>query len=170
MAATKLTDEQRDLVLQLLAAEYDTPTIKYLLRQTETDANGNPTGPDISRQAIHEYRKRHGRRISKLRAQRRDSALERGVANQAERIARLIEHADALERIKWVPDDNGRLWNEKAWRECLQQVAKEKGELVERHDHRGSIEVIAVDYREAAAGLAPASPEAGPVEDSQPPG
>ncbi len=139
MAAPVLDKGQREYLLELIAAQYDTPTIKYHFLRVH--------GIALTRENIHSYRKRHGVRISEIQSRRRDEALERGVANQAERIARLIEHADELDRIKWVPDDNGRLWNEKAWRECLQQVAKEKGELVERHDHRGSIEVIAVDYR-----------------------
>lgn len=44
-----------------------------------------------------------------------------------ERIARLAEHADALEAIKWGPDDKGRMWNEKAWRETLEAIAAEMG-------------------------------------------
>ncbi|MDP9351668.1 MAG: hypothetical protein M3P51_09040 [Chloroflexota bacterium] len=134
MAAQKLSTTDRECLLELLASEYDTATVRHLMRQTEHDEDGNPAGPDITRQAIHTYRKRYSLRISELRAERRDAAIERGVANKAERVARLVQHADALERKKWEPDTKGRLWNEKAWRETLRQIAEEKGELKTRLD------------------------------------
>lgn len=138
MAAPKLTDEQQDYLRELLAAEYSTAAIRHLLRQSEKDALGTPIGPDITRQNIHEYRKRYGRRIKTLRAQRRVESLERGIAHQGERVARLVDHADELEQIKWQPDlKTGRLWNEKAWRETLRQIAEEKGELAQKHELTG---------------------------------
>lgn len=126
MAATKLTGEQREYLLELLASEYDTRTVRHLLRESGI--------PDIARETIYGYRRRYDLRISEMRDTRRLQALERGVANKAERIARLTQHADDLERIKWRPDEKGRLWNEKAWRETLQQIAEEKGELTKKHD------------------------------------
>ena len=45
-----------------------------------------------------------------------------------ERIEQLKEHAQELEAIKWEPDERGRLWNEKAWRETVEQIKGEIGD------------------------------------------
>lgn len=74
------------------------------------------------------YRKQYGLEIERLRTERRRSALNSGLALKEERVARLAAHADELEALKWVPDDNGRLWNEKAWRETLDDIAREVGD------------------------------------------
>ena len=73
------------------------------------------------------YRKKYGDQIEALRKERLDSALNTGLALKEERVARLKQHADALEKIKWEPDDKGRLWNEAAWRETLGEIAAEMG-------------------------------------------
>lgn len=119
MAAPKLTDEQKEALLMWLAADYDTRLIRKWFAAREW--------PELDRSMFTYYRKRYGVDIETLRAERRNLALNSGVALQAERVARLAAHADELEAIKWVPDEHGRLWNEKAWRETLDDIAKEMG-------------------------------------------
>ena len=119
MAAPKLNDEQREALLTWLAAEYDTRLIRKWFAAREW--------PEIDRAMFTYYRKKHEQDINALRAERRTKALNSGLALKDERVARLAHHADELEAIKWVPDDKGRLWNEKAWRETLDDIAKEMG-------------------------------------------
>lgn len=119
MAAPKLTIEQRDALLTWLAADYSEPLIhKWFL-----DREWEP----LSQAGVSYYRKKFAAEIEAARKERRDSALSTGLALKEERIKRLVEHADELEAIKWIPDDKGRLWNEKAWRETLDDIAKETG-------------------------------------------
>lgn len=120
MAKTKLTGEQRAILLEWLAADYDTA----LIMQWASDLDW----PKLTRQAIHYYRQSRGDSVKRIREDRYSRALDAGLANKAERIARLKRHADSLEAIKWIPDKNGRLWNEKAWRETLRDIAEEMGE------------------------------------------
>jgi hypothetical protein len=163
MAAPKLNDEQREALLTWLAAEYDT----RLIRSWFT-ANG---WPELARSAFAYYRKTYGKAIADLRVERRLRALDSGLALREERVARLVRHADELDQIKWVPDDKGRLWNEKAWRETLDDIAKEMGhrkqgvELTGKGGGPVDIGVKFIDYR---AGLA--TTEGGSGEDSLPPG
>jgi hypothetical protein len=119
MAAPKLNDEQREALLTWLAAEYDTRLIRKWFAAREW--------PEIDRAMFTYYRKKHEQDISALRAERRTKALNSGLALKDERVARLAQHADELEAIKWVPDDKGRMWNEKSWRETLDDIAKEMG-------------------------------------------
>lgn len=118
----KLMNGQRAQLLTWLAADYDT---RLILRWA-----GNQEGwPLVDKNLIYYYRhsKKWGPEIERLRRERRESALNTGLALKEERIARLAKHADELEAIKWVPDKNGRLWNEKAWRETLADIAAEMG-------------------------------------------
>ena len=119
MAKTKLTDEQQEALLTWLAAEYDTGLIVKWFDERNW--------PKLSRATFSYYRKNYGIDIDALRKARRDSALNEGLALKEERVKRLVQHADALDAIKWVPDDHGRLWNEKAWRETLDDIAAETG-------------------------------------------
>ena len=125
MAAPKLNEEQRETLLTWLAAEYDTRLIRKWFA-----ANG---WPELSRTTLFYYRKQHGVDIAALCQERRSRALDSGLALREERIARLAAHADELDAIKWEPDEHGRLWNEKAWRETLDDIAKEMG-----HRRQGS--------------------------------
>ena len=120
MAAPKLEPEQQEALLEWLAADYSTTLILKWFQEREW--------PEITRYAVAYYRKRFQKTVAKLRAERREAALKRGLALKAERVARLTEHADELEAIKWQPDEKGRLWNEKAWRETLDDIAAEMGE------------------------------------------
>jgi hypothetical protein len=119
MAAPKLNEEQREALLTWLAAEYDTRLIRAWFAAREW--------PELDRSMFTYYRKRYGVDIDALRTDRRSKALNSGVALKEERVARLALHADELDAIKWLPDEHGRLWNEKAWRETLDDIAKEMG-------------------------------------------
>lgn len=119
MAAPKLTEEQRDALLMWLAAEYSEGLILkwFIDRQW----------PAISSAAFAYYRRKWAEEIAAARAERRSAATNQGLALKEERVRRLAEHADELEAIKWVPDEKGRMWNEKAWRETLEDIAREMG-------------------------------------------
>lgn len=120
MAKNKLNKEQRDQLLEWCAADYS-PTLIitwFAMRKW----------PKLTTQAISYYRKRSQAAIEQLRTERHASALNSGLALKAERVQRLKEHADKLDAIKWSPGENGRLWNEKAWREVLDDIAKEVGQ------------------------------------------
>jgi hypothetical protein len=119
MAKPKLTNEQRETLLTWLAADYDSGLIVKWFSEKEW--------PAIGRAALHYYREKYGILIDEIRKLRRDSAINTGLALKEERIARLAQHADILEAIKWEPDERGRLWNEKAWRETLADIAAEVG-------------------------------------------
>ena len=119
MAAPKLTTEQQDALRQWLAAEYAAPLIKRWFKDR--------TWPDLTDAAITYYRNKWAGEIDATRAARRSSAINSGLALKEERVKRLAEHADELDAIKWLPDEKGRLWNEKAWRETLDDIAKEMG-------------------------------------------
>ena len=119
MAKNKLSHEQRAALLEWLAADYDWRLIRDWFAEKEW--------PSITRAAASYYRTTYAIDIDRLRSERLDSALTKGLALKEERIARLASHADELEKIKWVPDKNGRLWNEAAWRETLGEIAAEMG-------------------------------------------
>lgn len=119
MARNKLNKAQREQLLEWCGADYS-PT---LVIQWFADREW----PELTTQAISYYRKRYRAAIAHLRDERLSSALSRGLALKAERIQRLKEHADALDAIKWNAGENGRLWNEKAWRETLDDIAREMG-------------------------------------------
>ena len=119
MAKNKLSHEQQAALLEWLAADYDWRLIRAWFKENKW--------PEISRATATYYRKTYAIDIDRLRSERLDSALTKGLALKEERIARLAAHADELEKIKWVPDKNGRLWNEAAWRETLGEIAAEMG-------------------------------------------
>ncbi len=103
-----------------LSAEYS----ESLIAKWFTDREWEP----LDSSTLAYYRKQWADDIAAVRQQRRDDAINSGLALKAERIRRLAEHADELEAIKWLPDKNGRMWNEKAWRETLDDIAKEMGD------------------------------------------
>lgn len=116
-----------------LAADYDWRLIQAWFKEREW--------PSITRAALSYYRKQYDIDIERLRAERRDKALETGLALKTERVKRLIENADALEAIKWEPGENGRLYNEKAWRETLADIAAELGHRKQMHEVEASEEL-----------------------------
>jgi hypothetical protein len=115
----KLNEQQKDTLLEWIAAEYSSRLIRHWFQQHGW--------PEITRQGIHHYRQRFREEIEQKRQERRGSALTRGLALREERVKRLAAHADVLEEIKWDTDDKGRCWNEKAWRETLDDIAREMG-------------------------------------------
>jgi hypothetical protein len=120
MAKPKLTNEQRETLLTWLAADYDSRLIALWFKEREY--------PEISRDTLSYYRTKYGVDIEKMRAARRESALNTGLAVKEERVKRLANHADTLEAIKWIPDPKtGKLHNEKAWRETIADIAAEVG-------------------------------------------
>jgi len=134
MASPKLTNEQRSQLLTWLAADYDYSVISQAFKDLDW--------PEISRQAVSYYRRVRDEGVKRLRAERYASALTTGLATKAERVERLKKHADKLELIKWQTDKNGRLWNEKAWRETLADIASEMGhrkQVIEISDPKQAI-------------------------------
>jgi hypothetical protein len=134
MAATgqtgpKLTAEQRDTLLGWLAADYSEKLIRKWFVEREW--------PLISPQAFWHLRQRFMPEIEAKRAERHAAALNTGLALKEERVARLAHHADELDEIKWLPDEKGRLWNEKAWRETLDDIAREMGHRKAAIEHSG---------------------------------
>lgn len=129
MARTTLTPEQRDHLLEWLAADFPPAGIKLQFAERGW--------PKVSDQLLAYYRKTYVPEIADLRAARRDSALNRGYAVKEARIAALNAHAEALESIIWVPDKNGRLWNEAAWRETLDDLAQETGGRIRKQEVSG---------------------------------
>lgn len=153
MAAPKLNPDQRAALLTWLAAEYSEGLIRKWFEER--------AWPTVDSSALTYYRKKWAAEIAEARAERRSSALTKGLALKEERLRRLAEHADELEAIKWDADDKGRLWNEKAWRETLDDIAKEMGQR--RPDIEGKlVEFLDVlrdilspeDYARALARLA----------------
>lgn len=127
----KLSAEQQAALLTWLTAEYSEPLIRKWFEKRKWE----PLAPAT----ISYYREKFAGDIERARAERRGSALSQGLALKEERVRRLVEHADELEAIKWLPDEKGRLWNEKAWRETLDDIAREMGQ------RRPDIEAKAVE-------------------------
>lgn len=115
----RLTAEQRDILCGWLAADYGDKIILHWIEEQGW--------PAISRQAVQYHRTRFRVEIEERRKERHARALTTGLALKEERVERLKENADELDAIKWVPDEKGRLWNEKAWRENLDEIAREMG-------------------------------------------
>lgn len=148
MARTKLTSEQRSQLLLWLAADYDWRLIQQWFEERQW--------PPISRALVTYYRHSRDMGIDRLREKRRSKALSTGLAIKEERVARLKAHADKLEAIKWTPDKNGRLWNEKAWRETLDDIAAELGDrktVVEVYDLRKDAEKYGVPLERIEQGI-----------------
>jgi hypothetical protein len=130
MARNTLTEEQRTTLLEWLAADHPASLIRQWLRE-----RGWPTQSD---RMLSYYRQQCAADIHALRQARRESALTTGLAVKEERVAQLQAHAETLAAMKWVPDKRGRLWNEKAWRETLDDIAKEVGGRVQRLEATGA--------------------------------
>ena len=120
MAAPRLNIEQRQQLRACLAAEYSEPLIRQWC-----EVRGWPV---LNGSTLTYYRRRDAAAIAVLRRERQAHALAAGLALKEERFTRLAEHADELEAIKWEADERVRLWNEKAWRETLDAIAREVGD------------------------------------------
>jgi len=111
---------ERDLSLKLLVAGEREGSINAVFRSL------GYVPPASS--ALAHYRERWRASIEQARASRMERALTEGLALRAERVAKLKEHAAILDEMRFVPDKNGRLWNERAWRQTLADIAEEMGE------------------------------------------
>lgn len=136
MAAPKLKPEQQDALLIWLTAEYSGAIIRKWFKDRDWEPLDDST--------LTYYRRKHAKELEAARTARRDAALTSGLALKAERVQRLVDHADELEAIKWLPDDKGRLWNEKAWRETLDDIAKEMGHRRQGIDVALEQELVAI--------------------------
>lgn len=136
----KLTPEQRNALREWLAAEYSAPLIRKWFKDRDW--------PELTDPAFTYYRNQWSAEIEVVRAERRSSAINSGLALKEERVKRLAEHADELEAIKWLPDEKGRLWNEKAWRETLDDIAKEMGDRKQQQEHTGAVTLRVIDETE----------------------
>jgi hypothetical protein len=128
----KITEEQRVALLTWLAADYSEPLIRKWFEQRGWE----PLAPST----ISYHRDHFAAEIESAREVRRAAAITTGLALKEERVERLKDHADELDAIKWVPDKNGRLWNEAAWRDTLDDIAKEMGHRKTTVDVNGQIE------------------------------
>ena len=142
MAAPKLTNDQRMQLIEWVAADYSSDLIATWFAAREW--------PELTRAAVQYYRTRFQQHIATVRAERHASALNSGLALKEERVQRLKEHADALDAIKWVAGEHGRLWNEKAWREVLDDIAKEMGHRKQLVEQSGDITITVIHDDDSA--------------------
>lgn len=126
MAAPILTEEQRLALLESLAAGHPQPLIDMLFR-----ARG---WKPLHHSSVGHYRERYREEIEAARQEREARAFDAGLAQWEVRVKALVEHAETLQRLIWEPDNKGKLHNEKAWRETLDDIAKEMGHRVQRAD------------------------------------
>jgi hypothetical protein len=116
----RMSPAERDLLLKLLVAGVREGAINTVFRSL---GYVPPVGS-----ALAYYQERWRDLIEQARASRTERALTEGLALRAERVAKLKEHAAILDEMRFVPDKNGRLWNERAWRQTLDDIAEEMGE------------------------------------------
>lgn len=120
MASPNLSEEQRELLISLLASGQRESAILDYWRMA--------FGKKLASSTLSHWRKKVKRLVTARRKERIERALDSGLALKAERIAALKEHADQLAALKWIPSKTGRLFNEKAWRETLEEIAIEMGD------------------------------------------
>jgi len=82
----------------------------------------------LSSSSLSYYRQLWAVLIEEAKLKRVDAALTTGLAVKAERVAALKDHAALLEAIRFTPDKNGRLWNERAWRQTVEDIGIEMGD------------------------------------------
>src|SRR5262245_2752070 len=116
----RMSPSECDLLLKLLVAGEREGAINAVFRSLGYVPPANS--------ALAYYRKRWRDLIDEARASRTERALTEGLALRAERVAKLKEHAEVLDALRWVPDKNGRMWNERAYGQTLADIAEEMGE------------------------------------------
>lgn len=119
MAAPVLNDEQKAKVVEWLIAGFPEPLIRQLFLSHGWEPIQGP--------ALHHYRAKHRQEIEARLQARMDAAYDAGLAQREARVRALNDHAGKLAELMWLPDDKGKLHNEKAWRETLDDIAKEMG-------------------------------------------
>ena len=112
-------DQKATLLLLLAAGQHQTAINRFFV------AAG---WARLSPSTISYYRTLHKVELAAAQMARLDKALTAGLSLKAERVAALKEHAEQLGLIKFAPDRHGRLWNERAWRLTLQDIAEEMGD------------------------------------------
>lgn len=132
----RMTQAERDLLLKLLVAGQRQGLIMQAFRALGYE---EPASSSISY-----YRILWRELIEEAKKRRTEQALTEGLALKAERIAALKDHADLLESMRFSPDKNGRLWNERAWRQTLEDIAIEMGERRPKEEGSSGGEVIKV--------------------------
>lgn len=134
MAAPVLDDEQKAKVVEWLVAGFPEPLIRQLFQARGWEP--------IEGSALTYYRKLHRDEIQARLEERMAAAYDAGLAQREARVKALTTHADKLAEVMWLPDDKGKLHNEKAWRECLDDIAKEMGHRVVNANLTGSLEIV----------------------------
>jgi len=119
MAAPVLNDEQKAKLTEWLVAGFPEPLIRQLF-----EAHG---WKPVTQQAVSYHREQHRAEIEARLNERMAAAYDAGLAQREARIRALVTHAGKLEALLWLPDDKGKLQNEKAWRETLDDIAREMG-------------------------------------------
>ncbi len=119
MAAPVLNVEQRQKLIEWLVAGFPYSLICGLFRTHGWEP--------LEESSLNHYRQRHREAIQAAVDARMASAWDAGLAQREARVKALCAHAAHLEEIKWTPDEKGKLHNEKAWRETLNDIAKEMG-------------------------------------------
>ena len=137
MAAPKLKPAQRLILLKLIAADFSNEVIYHKLSHLNAEGERRKAPNDgeseaepfplIGLTALSYYRNKYKEDIEAERTKRRDSALSSGLALKAERVARLIEHADRIETMLYHHDKHGRMWNCREYRQTLEDIALEMG-------------------------------------------
>lgn len=143
----KLTEEQKSLLLEWLAAEYHGGLIRVWCKERGW--------VEPSDQLLNYYRNEWKREITAARKKRRNSALNKGLAVKEERVAQLVELADELKAILWVEDLQGKLPNVATWLKTLDDIAKEVGGRVNKTEMSGALDQngtmrVVVEYAENA--------------------
>ncbi len=134
MAAPVLTPEQKEKLVAWVVAGFPAPLIHSLFRSHGWEEIGAP--------AIQHYRNKHRAEIDARFKERMEAAWDAGLAQREARVRALVDHAAKLQEVAWLPDDKGKLHNEKAWRETLDDIAAEMGDRQKNVNLSGSVEVI----------------------------
>lgn len=117
----RLDDEQRSTLLLLLVAGLRESAIANYFAAS--------SWKPLSSSTVSYYRKLWAKKLAEAKASRLEAAMVSGLALKAERIAALKEHAELLGALRFVADKkSGRLWNERAWRQTLEDIAVEMGD------------------------------------------
>jgi hypothetical protein len=116
----RLTPEQKDVILSMLAAGFkEKPIADFFARLGWVPLAGS---------SLSHYRKKWKAEIEAAAKRRIDGALTEGLSLKSERIAALKDHAAQLQALVFVTDSNGRMWNERAYRQCLEDIGIEMGD------------------------------------------
>lgn len=116
----RMTQPERDLLLKLLVAGQRESLIFSAFEALGYQRPSSST--------LNYYRFVWREQIREAKTRRIEQAMTEGLALKAERVAKLKEHAELLEAMRFTADKNGRLWNERAWRQTLGDIAAEMGE------------------------------------------